>query len=161
MAIARAFTRLTLPIAFVLGIVLTTAVPVAANAGATEYQQVFQTAKSKLGANWVHYARGPNKFDCVGFVWYIYKANELAARIGGYRSPGGYLNWFKERGLVSQSNPRPGDLIIWGANKHVGMYIGDGKAISAMVQPYGVKIHPVKGYLNVKFKAYLHVNIQR
>jgi hypothetical protein len=41
------------------------------------------------------------------------------------------------------------------------MYIGDGKAISALINPYGVKIHPVKGYLNVGFKAYLHVNIGR
>jgi len=159
-ALARAFARLTLPIAFVLGIILTTAVPVAAG-GATEYEQVLQTAKSKLGANWVHYARGPNVFDCVGFVWYNYKVNDLQDRIGGYRGVGGYLNWFKERGLVSTTNPRLGDLIIWGANKHIGMYIGDGKAISAMSQPYGVKIHPVKGYLNVKFKAYLHVNIER
>jgi len=158
----RITARLTLPIAFVLGIILTTAAPVAANAGATEYQQVLQTAKSKIGANWVHYARGPNVFDCVGFVWYAFKQNDLQSHIGGYRGVKSYYNWFKERGLALGPNatPRLGDMLIWGKFKHVGIYIGDGKAISALVQPYGVKIHPMKGYLNVNLKAILRTQLE-
>jgi cell wall-associated NlpC family hydrolase len=138
---------------------MATAAPVAA--AETEYESVRQLAMSKIGANWVHYAKGPNTFDCVGFVWYIYKMNDLQDRIGGYRGVKAYHNWFQERGLVSTSNPRLGDLVIWGKFKHIGMYIGDGMAISALVQPYGVKVHPVKGYLNVKFKEYLHTQITR
>lgn len=159
MALARVVSRISLPIALILGLILTTAAPVAA--ATTEYDRVFDLAKSKLGADWVHYAKGPDTFDCVGFVWYIYKMNDLQDRIGGYRGVKAYYNWFKERGLVSTSNPRLGDLIVWGRFKHIGMYIGDGKAISALSQPYGVSIHPVKGYLNVRFKAYLHTQITR
>jgi cell wall-associated NlpC family hydrolase len=158
-ALARITARISLPIALVLGLVLTTAAPVAA--GTTEYDRLYDTAMSKIGANYVHYAKGPNTFDCVGFVWWVYKTNNLQDRIGGTRGVKSYYNWFRDRGLVSTSNPRVGDLVIWGKFKHIGMYIGNGKAISALVQPYGVKVHPVKGYLNVKFKAYLHTQISR
>ncbi len=159
MALARVVSRISLPIVLLLGLILTTAAPVAA--AGTEYDRVFDLAQSKIGANWVHYAKGPDKFDCVGFVWYVYKMNEMQDRIGGYRGVRAYHNWFRDRGLVSTSDPKPGDLVIWGKFKHIGMYIGDGMAISALVQPYGVKIHKVKGYLNVKFKAYLHTQITR
>jgi cell wall-associated NlpC family hydrolase len=157
--IARALARMSLPIAFVLGLTLATAAPVAATAGPDELASVIDTAKSKIGANWVHYARGPNTFDCVGFVWYAFKTNDLQHHIGGYRGVKSYYNWFKERGLAATSNPQRGDLVIWGKFKHIGIYLGDGMAISALVQPYGVKIHPVKGYINMKVKAYLHTQL--
>ena len=44
----------------------------------------------------------------------------------------GYFKWFKERGLVSKTNPRVGDLVVWGNNQHVGLYIGNGQAISTL-----------------------------
>lgn len=51
------------------------------------------------------------------------------ARIGDSRKTvAGYFNWFRARGLTSRSNPRPGDLIVWGDTKHIGIYVGDGKA---------------------------------
>jgi peptidoglycan endopeptidase LytE len=159
--LARAVARISLPIVLTLGLILTTAAPALAGSSSTEYEKIFQLAKSKMGAPWVHYAKGPNKFDCVGYVFYIFKENGLKERIGGYRGVRSYYKWFQTRGLVSQSNPRVGDLVIWGNFAHIGMYVGDGKAISALVNPYGVKIHPVKGYLNVKFKYYLHTRLER
>jgi hypothetical protein len=41
------------------------------------------------------------------------------------------------------------------------VYIGDGMDISALTTRHGVSIHPVRGYLGVSFKAYLHVDITR
>jgi hypothetical protein len=32
-------------------------------------------------------------------------------------------------------------------------------AISALLAPYGVKIHPVKTWINEKFRYYLHTNL--
>jgi cell wall-associated NlpC family hydrolase len=157
---ARAVARISLPIVLTLGLLLTTTAPAAAGS-TTEYASIFQLGKAKLGAPWVHYAKGPNKFDCVGYVWWIFAQNGLKDRIGGYRGVRSYYKWFRERGKVSRSNPRVGDLVIWGDFKHIGMYIGDGKAISALVNPYGVKIHPVKGYLNVPFRYYLHTRLER
>ena len=85
----------------------------------------------------------------------------LRNRIGGYRSVAGYLKWFKERSLVSREDPQLGDLVIWGRNQHIGIYIGDGLAISTLVTRRGVAIHPVRGYLNIRFKTYLHTTLTR
>lgn len=162
MTFAHLATRMSLPVALMLGVALVTAGPVAAGANeTTQFEQVAQVAKSKLGAPWVHYAKGPARFDCVGFVWYAFNQNGLKDMIGGYRGVKGYFNWFKNRGLASTSNPKPGDLIIWGDFKHAGIYLGDGMAISSLINPYGVTVHKVTGYIKMKVKAYLHVDIER
>ena len=162
MALARAVARLTLPIALVLGVLLSNVAPAAASTSpATEYSKIFNLAKTKIGDPWVHYAKGPNKFDCVGYVWYIFHENGLQDRIGGYRGVKSYYTWFRDRVLVSKDNPRLGDLIIWGDFQHVGMYVGNGYAISALVNPWGVKIAPVKGWLNESFRYYLHTTLTR
>ncbi len=162
MVFARAVARISMPIALTLGLMLTSAAPAAADSTpANEFSAIFNVARTKMGAPWVHYAKGPNKFDCVGYVWWIYSQNGLKDRIGGYRGVKAYYNWFRARGKVSRENPRVGDLVIWGNFKHIGMYVGDGKAISALINPYGVKVHPVKGYLNVPFRYYLHTDLNR
>ena len=160
MGFARAVARVMLPVAILLGLLLSNVAPAAASSSpTTEYSKVFDLAKTKLGDRWVHMATGPNKFDCVGFVWYIFHENTLQSHIGGYRGVKAYYAWFKERGLVSQDNPEPGDLVIWGKFQHIGMYIGNGMAISALLAPYGVKIHPVQGWINEKFRYYLHTKL--
>jgi cell wall-associated NlpC family hydrolase len=161
-SLARAVARITLPIAVIAGVLLTNVAPAAADSSPkTEFSILYSLGKTKLGDPWVHYAKGPNKFDCVGYVWYLYHENDMQDRIGGYRGVKAYYNWFKSRGKVSKTNPKPGDLVIWGNFQHIGMYVGDGKAISALVNPWGVKVHPVKGWLNEKFRYYLHTNITR
>jgi cell wall-associated NlpC family hydrolase len=127
----------------------------------TEYDMVYSTAAAHLGAQWKLRGVGPTRFDCSGLVWYAFHSNSLQDRIGGYRSVGGYVKWFKERGLVSKTDPQVGDLVVWGSNQHIGIYIGNGMAISTLVTRRGVSIHPVTGYLNVRFKTYLHTQITR
>jgi cell wall-associated NlpC family hydrolase len=147
----------------VLGAVMVSimAPAVAASAPQTEYEKVYATAVAQLGDRWEYRARGPNRFDCSGLMFYAFDQNGLKLKIGGYRSVGGYYRWFKEQGKVSKTNPRLGDLIVWGANQHIGMFIGNGMAISTLTTRNGVSIHPVRGYLGVPFKAYLHVDITR
>ena len=137
------------------------AAPVAGAVELTEYELVYKTAYAQLGDRWKQSATGPDQFDCSGLVWYAFKQNDISGRIGGYRSVAGYFRWFKERGQVSRNNPRVGDLVVWGSNQHVGLYIGDGMAISTLTTRRGVAIHPVKGYLNIPFKAYLHTVLTR
>ena len=127
----------------------------------TEYDLVYATAHAQLGDQWKFRAIGPDKFDCSGLVWYAFHQNGLQDRIGGYRSAAGYFNWFKERGLVSRTNPRVGDLVVWGANQHIGIYVGNGLAISTLTTKRGVSINPVFGYLGIRFKAYLHTTLTR
>jgi peptidoglycan DL-endopeptidase CwlO len=157
MASAAAVARLSGIAGLLVALMIATAAPVAA--AGTEYDRVLATAKNQLGDRWVHYAKGPNTFDCVGFVWYVYHENGLQDKIGGYRGVKAYYNWFKERGLVGTGNGMPGDLIIWGNFQHIGMNLGGGKAISALVNPHGVSIHDIKGYLGIRFRFFLHTHL--
>jgi len=127
----------------------------------TEYDMVYATAAAHIGAQWRMRGVGPSVFDCSGLVWYVFHENNLQDRIGGYRSAAGYYNWFQARGLVSRDNPQLGDLVVWGNNQHIGIYIGNGMAISTLVTRRGVSINPVTGYLNIPFKAYLHTTLTR
>jgi cell wall-associated NlpC family hydrolase len=135
--------------------------PAVAAGTPTEYDLVYQTEMAHLGDQWKHRAVGPNTFDCSGLVWFAFHSNNLQDRIGGYRSVAGYFNWFKQRGLASKTNLRVGDLIIWGANQHIGLYIGNGLAISTLITKRGVAIHPVVGYLGIRVKTYLHTTLTR
>jgi len=153
------FTRASLIIALLALVALLTAPVTTATETPTEYELVYGTAAAQLGDQWQFRARGPDLFDCSGLVWYAFHENDLQSHIGGYRSVAGYVNWFKERGLKSRTDPQLGDLVVWGANKHIGIYIGDGMAISTLSTNRGVAVHPVKGYLHMRFKAYLHTNL--
>jgi cell wall-associated NlpC family hydrolase len=149
-------------IAVLLGALASIGAPVIAAADApTEYDLVYNTEYAHLGDQWKERGVGPNVFDCSGLVWFAFHSNNLQDRIGGYRSVGGYYKWFKARGLVSRDNPQVGDLIVWGRNQHIGLYIGNGMAISTLVTSRGVAIHPVTGYLYIRFKAYLHTTLTR
>ena len=134
---------------------------IAPTAAASERDLVRTIARNQIGDRFLLGADGPNRFDCSGLVSFAYSRAGLLDRIGGYRRAAGYLQWFRERGRVSRYNPRPGDLVVWGRAEHIGIYLGSGKAISALVNPYGVRVHPVKGYINLPFKAYLHVRLDR
>lgn len=130
-------------------------------AAETEYELVYATAHAQIGDQWQYRARGPNWFDCSGLMFFAFDQHGLKLKIGGYRSVSGYYKWFKDQGKVSKTDPQLGDLVVWGNNQHVGLYVGDGMAISTLTTRRGVTIHPVKGYLGIKFKAYLHVDITR
>ena len=162
MAFASAFARFALLVAVLVGALVINAAPVAA-AGGTEAARVLNVGLNQLGDPWRHYAKGPDKFDCVGFVWFAFNQNGLKERIGGYRGVKSYFSWFKSRGLVTtdMSKARPGDLIVWGRYKHIGIYLGNGIAVSALVNPYGVSKHKVKGYIGMGVKGFLRVNLER
>ena len=160
-SLRAALTRVVLITVALTTLALASAPVAAAAETSTEYDLVYATAHGQLGDQWKHRARGPSRFDCSGLVWYAFYENELQDRIGGYRSVAGYVNWFKERGLKSKTDPQLGDLVVWGANQHIGIYIGDGQAISTLTTRRGVAIHPVKGYLNIPFKTYLHTTLTR
>jgi cell wall-associated NlpC family hydrolase len=157
----RGVARLLLIASLVLGAIAGTAAPAAAG-NRTEAQRIIAIAKAQVGDRYSFAASGPNQFDCSGFVTYVYRQADLLDRIGGSRrSVAGFYDWFNRRDRADRSNPKPGDLIVWGRNKHIGIYIGGGMAVSALVNPYGVKVHPVTGYLGMRVKAYLHVRLDR
>lgn len=135
--------------------------PIAASTAArttTRADQVIAVAKSKLGARWVYGAAGPGAFDCSGLVIYSFSKAGVASIIGSgrARSARALYAWFRARGLASTTDGQPGDLVIWGGGTHVGIYLGNGMAISTLVN--GVRVHSIRA-TTARFTAFLHTGI--
>jgi cell wall-associated NlpC family hydrolase len=105
---------------------------------------------------------GPKYFDCSGLVWSVYKRAGAAGRIGGVRGTAThYFVWAQRHHRVSRSNPQIGDVIIWGKHgkiHHSGIYIGNGRAISALNPKLGVRVHRVNG-IGMRVFGYIHTGI--
>ncbi|MDQ3938016.1 MAG: NlpC/P60 family protein [Chloroflexota bacterium] len=156
-ALLRKLTMLLVALTMAVTVVAVEA-PRPVEAG-SEAGRIIYTAKNQLGKRYQWGATGMRRYDCSGLVYRVFERNGLLSRFGGGRKTAkGYYRWFRDRGLASKSNPRKGDLVVWGRGVHIGIYAGDGKAISALTS--GVRRHGVRG-LNVGFTAYLKVKLRR
>lgn len=117
---------------------------------------VVRAAESHLGARYQHGATGPHAFDCSGLVYRVFTDVGLRSRIAGLRSASGLYRYFSSRHLASRTAPKLGDLVIWGNGAHVGIYIGNGRAISALIT--GVRVTKVSAVLS-GFTTYLHMHL--
>lgn len=81
-------------------------------------------ALSHLGKPYVWGAEGPDSFDCSGLVCYVY------AQIG-VRLPRVTYSQVCCGRAVSPGDLRPGDLVFFRHNAHVGLYVGGGLFIHA------------------------------
>ena len=90
-------------------------------------------ANSKIGCEYVLGARGPNKFDCSGFVyWCLKQAGVSGTRLNaaGYAAKSG---WKK---IDSINNLKKGDILFFRSDtnksvNHTGIYVGGGNMIDA------------------------------
>lgn len=87
---------------------------------------LLSVAKSKLGCPYVWGAKGPNSFDCSGFVYWC--LNQVGVRqsyitSSGWRSVGRYTK------ITSYSNLRAGDIIV--VSGHVGIVAEGGTVVDA------------------------------
>jgi cell wall-associated NlpC family hydrolase len=123
---------------------------------------ILKLVKQAVGHPFRMGTEGPKFFDCSGLVWSVYKRAGLVARIGGARrGASGYLNWAKKHGLVSRRNPQIGDVIIWGMKgkvHHSGIYVGGGRAISALNPKFGVRNWPI-GWIHMRIFGIIHTHI--
>ncbi len=124
----------------------------------TRADQVIAIARSKLGRPWVYGAAGPSLFDCSGLVIYSFRVAGISGVIGSSSEVSAYALYarFRALGRASRTGGRPGDLVIWGGGSHVGIYLGNGRAISTLVS--GVRVHAI-GALTTPFTAFLHTGI--
>ena len=117
-----------------------------------------RTALAQRGDAYSYGSAGPNAFDCSGLVRYAFRrAGDAAAIHTGYlRSARSLYLWFRSHGKTSRTNPKIGDLVIWGRGTHVGIYVGKGRAISTLTS--GVRVHYVHA-VRAPFTAYLRTGM--
>lgn len=88
--------------------------------------RLISVAKSKLGSPYVWGAKGPNKFDCSGFVYYC--LNQAGVKQSyltsyGWRSVGRYTK------ITNFNSLQPGDIIV--VSGHVGIVAEGGTVVDA------------------------------
>ena len=119
-------------------------------------ERVIADAMRHLGDPYVWGSSGPSTFDCSGLVYRVFADNGLAALIHDSHSAYDQYAIYRARGLASRSGGEPGDLVVYGGGSHIGIYLGNGRVISALVQ--GVRITGVYA-LTTPFTAFLHTDL--
>ncbi len=98
-------------------------------------ERLISVAKSKLGSRYVYGAKGPNTFDCSGFVYWVLKNSGVRQ---GYMTSGGWAGNGKYRRISSMSSIKRGDIITY--NGHVGIALGGNQMIDASSSQGRVRI---------------------
>lgn len=120
--------------------------------------KVVRIALAQRGKRYVFGASGPRAFDCSGLVRYVYRMAGVSSRIGGGHSARGMLIWARRHHLVSRSNPRVGDLVIYGNGSHVAIYIGRGLVVSALNPRQGIRVTRLHA-LRARVTAIIHTHL--
>jgi cell wall-associated NlpC family hydrolase len=120
--------------------------------------RVIALAEKHIGARYAHGATGPHAFDCSGLVYRVFEDAGLGRTIDNLQSASALYHHFKALHKTSTKDPQPGDLVIFGNGSHVGIYIGGGKVIHAMIT--GVAITRVSAVIP-SFTTYVHLGLTR
>jgi cell wall-associated NlpC family hydrolase len=120
--------------------------------------RVVQVALAQRGDRYVSGGTGPNTFDCSGLVRYAYRIAGVSGKLGGGHSASAMYAWGKANGLTSRSNPRIGDVVIYGGGSHAGIYIGNGRIVSALNPSQGIRITGLHA-LGAAFTTFIHTRI--
>jgi cell wall-associated NlpC family hydrolase len=107
--------------------------------------RVVDYAKRFRGVRYVYGGSSPRSgFDCSGFVRYVY------AHFGVPLAHSTYAQFDLGRS-VSRSSLRPGDLVFFDGEGHVGIYIGNGRFIHAPHTGTRVRIETLAGWYSSRF----------
>lgn len=103
-------------------------------------------AQSKLGCPYVWGAKGPNSFDCSGFVYWCLNqvgVNQSYITSAGWRNVGRYTR------ISNFSDIRAGDIVV--VSGHVGIAAGGGMVIDASSSNGRVVYHELGGWWASRF----------
>ena len=95
---------------------------------------IVNSAKSGLGGAYIWGGKTFKAWDCSGFVSWVYAQHGIKLTAYTYSMVGE---------LKVTNAPKPGDIVFQNGYSHVGIYIGDGKMISALNPTEGTIIHSV------------------
>ncbi|ABX42255.1 peptidoglycan-binding protein [Lachnoclostridium phytofermentans] len=98
------------------------------NSGAVSgsVSELIRVAKSKVGTPYILGAKGPNAFDCSGFIYWC--LNQVGVK-QSYLTSSGWRSVGKYKMITSLSNVQAGDIIV--VRGHVGIAAGNGTVIDA------------------------------
>lgn len=95
--------------------------------------KIVEIAKEKQGCPYKLGAKGPDSFDCSGFVYWVYK--QVGINVPG--STDAYMALTGSSKEISWSEAQPGDILLVFASErkttfgHAGIYLGNNKYIHA------------------------------
>lgn len=92
----------------------------------TGVEALLSVASSKLGCPYVYGSKGPNSFDCSGFVYWC--LNKIGVK-QSYLTSAGWQNVGKYSKISNFGDLRPGDIIV--VRGHVGIVANGGTVIDA------------------------------
>lgn len=102
-------------------------------------ERALEAAKTKVGAQYVWGATGPNSFDCSGLVQWAYKQ-------AGVSLPRTSFEQATAGSPISLDELRPGDVVITNGGNHAAVYAGDGQIVEASTSGVPVKYSPLSQY---------------
>ena len=95
-------------------------------------EKFISIAETKVGCKYVRGAKGPNQFDCSGFVFWC--MNQAGVK-QSYMTSIMWRTCTKYKRINSMSSIKRGDVLVFKgssmATGHVGIYLGNGKMIDA------------------------------
>jgi hypothetical protein len=107
--------------------------------GSARGNALVQVAMAQIGKPYVWGGTGPDGFDCSGLTLFS------ARKALGITLPRIAADQYKSGIAVNAGDLQPGDLVFYQNTyapgiTHVGIYIGDGRWVSALSEEYGVKV---------------------
>lgn len=103
--------------------------------GGASVETFLSIAKSKLGSRYVTGGKGPNTFDCSGFVYWCLNQAGVPQ---GYMTSSTWQKTTNYQRISKMSDLQAGDVISY--KGHVGIYLGGGKMIDASSSAGQVRI---------------------
>lgn len=95
-------------------------------------EKIVALAESKLGSTYVRGAKGPNSFDCSGFVYWCLKNSGVST---SYMTSIAWRSTSRFQRTTSMGSLQRGDILVFSGSTdsdgHVGIYLGGGKMIDA------------------------------
>jgi peptidoglycan hydrolase-like protein with peptidoglycan-binding domain len=95
-------------------------------------EKLIQVAQSKLGSPYIRGAKGPNSFDCSGFIYWCLKQSGVNQR---YLTSAGWSKSNTYKKISDMNQLKAGDILVFsgdnGGTGHVGIYLGEGYMIDA------------------------------
>jgi cell wall-associated NlpC family hydrolase len=114
-------------------------------ASTSSNQSIVDIAMQGLGTPYVWGGTSTSGWDCSGFTQWVYSQVGVDLPRTSQMQGGA---------LTPTSSPKAGDLVVQNGGAHIGIYLGDGKMISALNPSQGTLVHdvsamPVTGYYTI------------